>query len=116
MAYTLLLITPHWFCTFPLTWYHYGDDSTNEKLRCVCWLQTLHPIPTGRQFVYLFNPIRMNNGHLTAKATKHQLHAQWWTCIHKTACATPEHCDFVTCKQGTVSVYLLQHTGTQPSL
>lgn len=38
MAYTLLLMTPHWFCTFPLTWYHYKDDSTNKKLRCVCWL------------------------------------------------------------------------------
>jgi hypothetical protein len=37
IAYTLLLMmTPHWFRTFPFTWYHYGDDSTNQKLRCVC--------------------------------------------------------------------------------
>lgn len=63
MAYTLLLMmTPHWFCTFPLTRYHYGDDSTNQKLRCVCRLHTLHPIPTGRLFVYLFNSFRMATG------------------------------------------------------
>lgn len=91
MAYTLLLMkTPHWFCTFPLTRYHYGDDSTNQKLRCVCWLHTLHPIPTGRLFVHLFNSFRMGTGMPWGNwQLRPQLHAKWWTCIHKPACAIP---------------------------
>ena len=57
----LLMMISHWFCTLRLTWYRYGVDSTNE-LRCVCWLHTLHPVPTGRLLVYLFNPFRLGTG------------------------------------------------------
>jgi len=38
-----------------------------------------------------------------------QSHAQRWTCIHKPACAIPEHCDFLTCKPVTISVYLFYY-------
>ena len=111
MAYALLLMmTPHWFCNFPLMWYLMemtaqmrNSDVYADCTYCIQFLleDNLCICLTHSGWTLECPGATDSWGHKIPVA------CQWRTCIHKTACAIPEHYDFLTCKQGTISVYLL---------